>query len=300
MNKLCVVLSGRKQSGKTSSCNYIRAKYLNKKWASSLSQERTGIDEEYWTMDNRHHFINSVGELRVKIKDKEYTEEEAYPSNATQWVDGDPVFYPPVLCGVMKSIKTYSFADPLKKFLIDVFGVPHESCYGTDEQKNVLIPHLLWDRIPDMWRPFTEKRHDPVYVEFSGKVADGWVEKVQKAGPMSGREIMQLFGTEVCRRIYGDCWALGTYNSIRNEAYELALVSDSRFPNEITMGNTVNAKTIRLLRAVSKDEHVSETALDAFPLDNYTLVLDNKKMNLSEQCKALDPYIEKWFDEAGI
>jgi hypothetical protein len=112
---------------------------------------------------------------------------------------------------------------------------------------------------------------------------------------------MQIFGTEMVRRLYPDAWARATYSAIANEGQELAMVCDGRFPNEIEMGTTVKAKTIRLLRAVhTEDAHASETALDNYPLDKFTVVVDNREMTLEEQCKFLDPYIEEWFNEAGI
>ena len=45
-NKLTIVFSGRKQAGKSTMCNYILAKYLNKVSAN-----------------NYHYYINSIGNL---------------------------------------------------------------------------------------------------------------------------------------------------------------------------------------------------------------------------------------------
>ncbi len=112
---------------------------------------------------------------------------------------------------------------------------------------------------------------------------------------MTGRELMQTFGTNICRSLYYDCWARGTFNSIKREGIPLALICDGRFPNEINMGNALKAKTVRLLRAPhADDQHPSETALDDFPLDQYSYVLDNREMSLEEHCQVMDSTIDEW------
>lgn len=283
MNKLTVVLSGKKQSGKSSSCNYIRAKYLNLRWQRDISLKRSGygIDDQHqvwlWVSENRNYFINEIGELHIRSNGHTYAEKDfTLPIN--------------------HSVKVYSFADPLKDFCINVLGVPYECCWGTDTQKNTPLHHLLWENIPTELRP-------KFYKEFDGQSGESYEASrfpIIKSGPMTGREIMQIFGTEICRRLYGDCWARGTYSKIKSEAYELSLVADARFPNEISMGNTVQAITVRLGRHVLQDNHASELALDDFPRENYTLYVDNSNLTLQEQCEHMDPYIDKWFKEAGI
>lgn len=253
MKKLVIVLSGKKQSGKSSTANYILSKYLNMKIPSD-PPDMYGVDEKG----------NLTFQERVISVDK------------------------------IHRAKLFSFADSLKEFCMNVFGVPHEACYGTDAEKNTPVPHLLWENVPNMWRPAT-------YDIGEGKAGEDFVNPPKlKTGPMTGREIMQLFGTEICRTIDADCWARGTYNIIASADIELALVPDARFPNEITMGEMVEAKTIRLLRDVYQDNHHSELALDNFPQEKYSLVLDNTHMTLKQQCEALDPVIDHWFQEVGI
>jgi hypothetical protein len=264
MNKLTIALSGKKQSGKNATCNYIVAKRLNRR-----------VTEYYWD-------INEKGILR--------STHDFHGVQLHEKIDYEPG----------DEFKIYSFADPLKQFCINVFGATWEQMYGTDAQKNSMIEHILWDNIPDIWRPVTKVYHAPRYLEFSGQQGEGFYEDVRKSGPMTGRELMQLFGTEIVRKIYGDAWARATYSAVANDGAELALICDGRFPNEVEMGNTVKAKSIRLLRAVYEDNHASETALDNYPHDRFTLVVDNRDMTLEEQCKFLDPYIDSWFEEAGI
>lgn len=279
MNKLTIVLSGRKQSGKSSTCNYIRSRYLNLRYP----EKRFGIIENGDLVGFSDGFKMLKDELDSYIN--------------------------------RQSIKIYSFADPLKDFCINVFGVPYEGCWGTDEQKNALVEHLLWDNIT-MFQRWSAGGQQIILngvittARFSSEAEASFWNLTQsnvdgipigtKTGPMTGREIMQIFGTEICRKLYGDCWARGTYNKIKTEGYELALVADARFPNEITMGTTVNAKSVRMGRKVAEDDHASETALDGFHKDKYTLHIDNASLTLKEQCAVLDPHLDQWFAEAGI
>jgi hypothetical protein len=262
MNRLTVVLSGRKQSGKNSTCNHILARYLNR--ASAPAEQR--------------FIVNAKGELAT----------EATPDQPVTINDGH-------------GVKLYSFADPLKQFCINVFGAAYEQMYGTDAQKNSIIEHLVWENLPDVMRPFVEVHHPDKFITYGGQIEAAHTERIMKSGCMTGRELMQIFGTEMVRRLYADAWARATYSAIANDGHELALICDGRFPNEIEMGTTVKAKTVRLLRAVyTEDAHASETALDNYPPERYTVVVDNRAMTLEEQFKFLDPYIDEWFNEAGI
>lgn len=279
-NKLTIVLSGRKQSGKTSTCNYILAKYLNKKPQVLGSSFRFFISPTGDLIKRSYKIVDSLIDSSV-YEDRLATDADMNPINK-MWA------------------KRYNFADPLKNFCVDVLNVPYEQCWGTDAQKNTTVPHILWDNFPTECRPVKQVWHDSQFQEFSGPVKDGWYEDVPAKGPMTGREILQVFGTNICRKIYGDCWARGTYNSIKKDGFELAVVTDGRFPNEIDLGAEVNAKTVRLLRSVYADDHPSEKALDNYPILKYSHVVDNSHMTLDEQCRHMDPIIDKWFEEAGI
>lgn len=273
MKQLIVVLSGKKQSGKSTTCNYFAAKYLNILYCSV------------------EFGINRLGELTLR---GEKTDIQIYGPN---------------------TVKLYSFADPLKEFCVNVIGAKHGQCYGTDAEKNSPIPHLLWDNVPEETRtvvcredimtiPELAHLRPQGPVKWAVKAPNGWLG--YRLGAITGRELMQWFGTDIMRRLYHDIWAQGTYTKIKNDGKQLALITDGRFPNEITLGQEnqnadVVIKTMRLLRSVNEeDKHPSETALDDFPLDKYSAVLDNRTMTIEEQCEALDLYIEEWFAEAGI
>jgi len=100
--------------------------------------------------------------------------------------------------------KIYAFADVLKEFAVDVLGLEHNQVYGTNEEKNSPT-HLLWENMP------------------TGN----------NKGPMTGREVLQYFGSDICRKMYENIWFDACIRRIRKDNPELALISDVRFPNEI-------------------------------------------------------------------
>lgn len=258
-NKLTIVLSGKKSSGKSSVCKHIYAEYVN----SKIGKKRFVVDKvgkDVLVLDtfnnNTSVVLDTPNETAKKLS-------EAY------------------------SIKMYSFADPLKQFLINVLGLDEYQCYGTDDDKNSLT-HISWSEMPDNIKKAYSKPNK------------GRGRRKMPTGFMSARELMQVFGTDICRKMDENCWARGLYNIIKKEGYDLALIADARFPNEVTIGSEIGAKSVRLLRTILKDQHKSEVALDDFPLGEYTLVYDNSEMSLKDSFKHITPHVEKWLNNAKL
>lgn len=206
-----------------------------------------------------------------------------------------------------KHIKLYSFADCLKKEIcIKMLGLTWEQCYGTDEQKNSLT-HLRWEDMPGIiTREKLEDEdgnmlcdwcfHDKDFEESKYPNLDRCLQNTQKAlarinlqyheaGFMTARQVLQYVGTEVFRKMYGDAHVNATINQIKQDEPEYALIRDTRFINEVEGVYRAEGIVLRLLRDVFKgqDQHESETALDNYPLENYTGVIDNESMSISEQ-----------------
>ena len=252
MDQLILAFAGKKQSGKSSACNYFLAKLFNKRF--------------------KGYGINENGELT--INDRVAT---SFPE--------------------LKMVKVYSFADPLKQFCINVLNAPYESCYGTDEEKNKLIPHLIWENLPKELIPKIVKSKESVYQEFSsGVIKEGFKYEEFKTGPISGRELMQILGTNFCRKLYNDCWVRATYELIKKENYPIVLISDCRFKNELyyPKEHEIKAYYIKLKRAPFKqDIHASETGLDDVSDSDFDWVIDNQDISLKEKCNLLDPIFDK-------
>ena len=127
--------------------------------------------------------------------------------------------------------KIYAFADVLKEFAVDVLGLEYNQVYGTNEEKNSPT-HLLWENMP------------------TGN----------NKGPMTGREILQYFGSDICRKMYENIWFDACIRRIRKDKPELALISDVRFPNEIKGVQNEGGVVFGLPRDIvnGKDTHSSE------------------------------------------
>lgn len=149
-------------------------------------------------------------------------------------------------------VKIYSFADALKWIAVDLFNIPKELVFGNDAQKNTIVPHLLWENMPGL-------RDEPKRKKWSG--------------PMTVREFLQYFGTNVCRKIYEPIWTRYTINKIQQEGTELAIVADVRFPNEVEAITDAGGSVYKLTRTISSDNHASETALDNY--EKFTKVINN-------------------------
>jgi hypothetical protein len=183
-------------------------------------------------------------------------------------------------------VKLYSFADPLKYFLIQVFGLTEEQCYGTDEQKNSLT-ELRWENMPGVVSIET--------YENKGAIEAG--ELILHApGNMTAREVMQYFGTDICRRMLSNVWVDATIRQIRYERPAIAIITDIRFPNEVEGTQAVGGKVGRFTRApfAGKDEHESETALDDYPSEKFDAVWDNAELSIAEQAEIVQNTMLEW------
>jgi hypothetical protein len=102
---------------------------------------------------------------------------------------------------------------------------------------------------------------------------------------MTAREVMQIFGSNVCRRMSPNCWANATLQKIIKEQPDYAFITDARFPNELDIFLPYNPIVIRLSRNLFNSQHVSEVALDKYPWQNIQrfIPIDNADMDLDNK-----------------
>ncbi|KKL14932.1 hypothetical protein LCGC14_2510680 [marine sediment metagenome] len=217
---------------------------------------------------------NTLATFIVKyFEDPEYFVDPECSEVCLEWVCG---------YGCMVA-KEFAFADGIKDFCIDILGLEHKQCYGSDEDKNT---------------PTKYKWEDTPHFLHSGATFPREATFTQR-GFMTGREVMQIFGTECVRTWFGNVWVGATVRKIRKKAPELAIITDNRFPNEveIILGQP-KGYIIRLTRSpfAGSDLHPSETALDDFDWGRSNcFVLDNARMNKDEQNDAVIPILQKIF-----
>lgn len=268
MNEIKLLgISGKKQSGKNTSANYIVGLFLKSlKITKNFSIDNSGrliITDIFG--NTTYNGILDINSRNPNFL--EFAEENIFPF-----------------------VKIYSFADILKRSVcIDILGLTEEQCFGSDEQKNSLTS-LLWEDMPRIYD--NKKRYDLVIqsspdlaeLTISGQGAD--IILYHKPGPMTAREVMQYVGTEIFRKMYNNVWVEATIKQIQKDAPSMAIISDVRFPNEVEgiLSSDIPNNIIRFTRNPNKnkDVHDSEIALDNYNF-NKCIIIDNKDMTIDQQ-----------------
>jgi|688.fasta_scaffold00281_31 hypothetical protein len=151
-------------------------------------------------------------------------------------------------------VEIYNFADPLKEDIcMNMFGLSYAQCYGEDHNKNELV--------------------------------DAYWEDKQ----LTARDLMQLIGTDLFRKLNNNIWVNALINKIKKSKLQVVIVSDCRFPNEIEAIKNNGGIVFRLNRNPHKSEHISESILDACRYDwnNFNAIINNEHMTVREQYDKL-------------
>jgi hypothetical protein len=173
------------------------------------------------------------------------------------------------------SCKLYSFADPLKQDIcMNLLGLTHEQCYGTDEDKNTLT-NIRWSDMP---------------IEIQQKHYNDMVTNDY----LTGRQVMEVIGTEIFRKMYGNIWVDATISKIYREQHDLAIILDNRFPNEVNSVLDNNGIVIRLTKDIFNSDSEPERALDPDNYDwtRFSLVLDNSNMTLEQKNNTILTFLQ--------
>lgn len=236
-------IAGRKNSGKNTLANFLHGYQLR---ANNLIED--------FSMDES-------GKLHVTY--------EGGKSGMLDVERQDPQFAIWASAGMWPYVKSYAFAHPLKEICINLFGIPRECLYGTDEQKNTIVPYLLWENMV-----FSR--------DYDGEFADN-------VGPMTARQFMQYLGTENYRKMYSPVWTNRCLNLIKDEESALAIITDVRFDNEAEAILAAGGKVIQLTRGITGDGHTSEKGVSSHLISS---VLDNANLDLVDTCQNLLQIIE--------
>ena len=233
-----VGISGRKQAGKNTVANILHGIALKE---NDLVQDyNIGGDGQLMILTENSRGEQGWGEFDISRKDPDFTEY----AERNMW----------------PFVKLYSFADHLKWICVKLFDIPSECVWGTDEQKNQVQKHLLWENISK-----------------------------DKTGAMTAREFMQFFGTDICRKIYEPIWVNSCIKKIQQEQSGLAIIADVRFPNEAKAIEEAGGTLVRLTRKVFEDSHSSEVALDDYPFTDYI-------ENSNESIDSLTVKVKKFYN----
>lgn len=268
-----IAFSARKSGGKTTSSNFL--------YASTLCS--LGV------IDRFRFGEDGLLEVSSTISG-EYEEGQFDPGHPDNQEFLQSIYIEQFGRTANKFVDIFYFADDLKqKVCIDILGLTHEQCYGSEADKNTLT-HLKWENMPGILDPEILKAMPELDESLLGL-------KIHNPGFMTAREVMQFVGTEIFRRMYGDVWVDSTVRRIKASGLDTAIIGDCRFPNEVLGTQKHGGKVIRLLRNPYEDNHSSETALDDFPLDKFDFVIDNRNCTIKETNKQIETYLRSigWF-----
>ena len=272
-------LSGKKHSGKNTVANIIHGIALKQ---MDMVQD--------WSIDGNGHLNVLIqdgwGVFDVTRRDKEFV----------AWAENN--LYP--------YIKMYSFADALKWLAVELFDIPEECCFGTEEQKNQKHEHLRWENMPGiLTHEVAEEEWGYLRLDYDSKETQKEFSKINltyhAAGPMSAREFLQYFGTDVMRYMWEPVWVNKCIKDIKREGTLLAIIPDVRFPNEVQVIEEAGGMVLRLTRHVFDDDHNSETALDDYSFNQY---LDNKNDSIDSTIAKVQRFYRSFllrnFDDSNI
>jgi len=260
--------AGRKQSGKTTSVNFLHGYQLRAhgtidNFAISTDGQLI-IDTDVIMADGEQQ--KGQGVLDVNRADLEFAEWAAY--------------------SVWPYIKKYSFSDPLKQIAMGLFEIGEDQAYGGDSKKNSKTI-FRWEEMPGVITDETLlKKKDIRFLIDDGKLT------YHKPGKMTAREFLQFLGTDVCRKIYDDVWQSRLIKDIEREQPLVAAVDDCRFPNEVDAIQSAGGKVINLTRNVYQDNHLSECSLVDY--EGFDAVIDNQNLSIHETNIEIIKLLTEW------
>lgn len=259
-------VAGKKQSGKTTTAKIIHGIILKE---NSLIED-FNIDEhgklQIKTRNSNGEF--GWGEFDIERKDEGFIKYAHY----NMW----------------PFVKIYNFADELKNMCNKLFDIPLKCLYGTNEEKNKIQKHLLWENMPGV---VTDSETDVFFeVQEASLNPHGYPLEYSKLthhkpGPMTAREFMQFLGTDTMRKMYDEIWTSSTLKKIKQEQSECAIIADVRFPNEVEAIKKAGGIVIKLCRTIADQEfHSSETALDvgSYNQSNFDFIIENENYEIVE------------------
>jgi hypothetical protein len=135
--------------------------------------------------------------------------------------------------------------DTIADYLVNQHNFKRESFAGT--LKDAVSAVFGWDRT--MLEGQTNESR-----EWREQVDQWWADRLNMPG-LTPRLILQLWGTEVCRRSFHDAiWVASLENKLRNINTDV-VISDCRFPNEFATIKNLGGIIVRVKRYPDPEWH---------------------------------------------
>lgn len=202
---LILGISGKKQSGKTTSANFI----------ASIFMTNLNISQKIYINDNGEMVISDLFDNKLY----------AGVFDLTKAPYSNDFLIKKTLSTLNPEIKLYSFADPLKQDIcIDILGLTWEQCYGSDADKNSKTS-LKWEDMPTSEKNkkgFMTAREVMEYVGtdiFRKMKLDSWVSATMK----------KILNDKPKLAIIIDCRFPDEVNAIKNANGKIIRLSRDKF-----------------------------------------------------------------------
>lgn len=142
------------------------------------------------------------------------------------------------ICGLIGAGK-----DTAADYLVNFHEFKRESFAGT--LKDAVAAVFGWDRELLEGRTKTAR-------EWREQIDPWWAERLDMPN-LTPRLVLQLWGTEVCRKsFHDDIWIASVENKLRTTKDHI-VISDCRFPNEIASIRRAGGRVIRIVRGPDPD-----------------------------------------------
>ena len=180
------------------------------------------------------------------------------------------------------NVRHFSFATQFKDALSKIFSIDRNCFYGTNDQKNQET-HIEWNNILPLLSPkrFEELKHN------AGK-------------KVTGRQLMQVFGTDICRAIDEPCHIRAAFQAAKEADPDIAIFPDGRFEDEVEFFDNLKKSQseykvwlIKLKRMKFKSNDPMEQGAAGIPDSRYDLVIDNENMTTLEKNEKLVNFLVK-------
>lgn len=167
------------------------------------------------------------------------------------------------VCGFIGSGK-----DTIADYLTNYHGFRRESFANT--LKDAVSQVFGWDRT--MLEGRTKQAR-----EWREQVDPWWAERL-KMPNLTPRLVLQLWGTEVCRRgFHDDIWIASLENKLRTSTDDV-VISDCRFPNEIKSIKDAGGIIVWVKRGELPEWYDAALSLNRGQIQNMTWALSKDKL----------------------
>jgi hypothetical protein len=157
--------------------------------------------------------------------------------------------------------------DTAADYLVNFHGFRRDSFANT--LKDAVSAVFGWDRV------LLEGRTKEAR-EWREKQDDWWTNRLDRV--ITPRWVLQYWGTEVCRQgFHDDIWIASLENKMRKTNDDI-VISDVRFPNEITAIHNAGGKVIRIKRGPEPEWYDSAVSYNKGPNGNTSWALSQRRL----------------------